>query len=429
MSRRNRGGALELLQGFKAGYDVTGQVVRDIKSAKVMKEKPEEVQAAKVEGYDLSAPDGPRKDVEQAKPEQAKTRFLGKDYDGKLTDDDMDRHRMAALADIKMKHGDVEGGMAMRQNNRRDRLADMQLANAEEDRADRTATREGNQQFANTLNSVGQYEAAGGLGAVRQELANNNASPEETQRAMAAYQQAYAPANVGRQASAGLMAVDPVRGQAAQQAAMAKARDVLLHDVGRMAMQGDWTGLAETLSSGYGDANRYEVVSQGEDGVVFAAIGPDGAEIGRETITSPGQAVELAAAYANPADALIYMQRKDERAADQAAADRKNRESDALISQRHASANANNASASRQRAPAAREGESVITDADVKAQIKASTLDEFGDADLPRQREMMRDYARLRASGMSPSEAMDEIFAGSDEDFRKLWTKKPAAAK
>lgn len=422
MSRRNRGGALELLQGFRAGYDVTGQVVRDIKSAKVMKEKPEEVQAAEVEGYDLSAPDGPRKDVQQAKPEQAKTRFLGKDYDGKLTDDDMDRHRMAALADIKMKHGDVEGGMAMRQNNRRDRLADMQLANAEEERADRVATRAGNQQFANTLNSVGQYEAAGGLGAVRQELANNNASPEETQRAVAAYQQAYAPANVGRQASAGLMAVDPARGQAAQQAAMAKARDVLLHDVGRMAMQGDWNGLAEVLSTGYGDANQYKVVSQGKDGVVFAAIGPDGAEIGRETVTSPMQAVELAAAYANPADALTYMQRKEERAAAQAEAQRKGRESDALITQRYASAESSRASAARQRDPAAREGKSVITDADVKAQIRDASKDEFGDDDLPRRREMTREYARLREEeGMSPAEAMDALFAGSNEDFSGLW--------
>jgi hypothetical protein len=418
MSKRNRGGALELLQGFKAGYDVTGQVVRDIKSAKVMKEKPEEVQAAKVEGYDLSAPDGPRKDVQQAKPEQVQTRFLGQEYEGKLATEDIDRHRMAALADIKMKHGDVEGGIAMRQSNRRDRLADMQLANAEDDRADRVATREGNQQFANTLDSVGQYQVAGGLSAVQQELARNNASPEETQRAMAAYQQAYAPANVGRQASAGLMAVDPVRGQQAQQAAMAKARDVLLHDVGRMAMQGDWNGLAETLSTGYGDANQYKVVSQGKDGVVFAAIGPDGKELGRETVTSPMQAVELAAAYANPADALIYMQRKEERAAAQADAQRKGRESDALISQRYASAEASRASAQRQREPANR---SAVTDADVKSQIKAATQNELGEADLARERELLRDYDRLREAGKSPAEAMDELFAGSGEDYSHLW--------
>ncbi|MGL1834734.1 hypothetical protein ACKVEX_14150 [Rhodocyclaceae bacterium SMB388] len=398
---------------------MTGQIVRDVKSARVMKEKPEEIEAAKVEGYDLSAPGGPRRDVQQAKPEQVQTRFLGQSYDGKLSAEDLDRARMNALTDIRMKHGDVEGGLAMRQSARRDRLTDMQLANAEEDRADRVAMRAGNQQFANAIGSVSQYEAAGGLPAVRQELARNNASPEETQRAVAAYQQAYAPANVGRQASAGLMSLDPARGQAAQQAAMAKARDVLLHDVGRLAMQGNWTGLAETLSTGYGDANRYEVVSQGRDGVTFAAIGPDGREIGRETITSPLQAVELAAAYANPADALTYMQRKEERAAAQADAQRKGRESNALIAQRYASAESSRASAEARRNP---ESTNAITDADVKAQIKAVAQDPDTQEDDPvRHRELLRDYNQLRQAGKSPAEAMDELFSGAGEDYSSFW--------
>ena len=131
---KRRNSALDFIQSFNATYDTVNKVGRDYEMSKVANAKPEEtygfnqgevgqVQAAVDSGqYDVGY-DAERKGytvAPKADPTQVgfvgqapMTRFLGKEYGGALSADDLDAARLGAMAQAEMKYDPV-AGMKMR---------------------------------------------------------------------------------------------------------------------------------------------------------------------------------------------------------------------------------------------------------------------------------------------------------------------------
>lgn len=131
---KRRNSALDFIQSFNATYDTVNKVGRDYEMSKVANAKPEEtygfnqgevgqVQVAVDSGqYDVGY-DAERKGytvAPKADPTQVgfvgqapMTRFLGKEYGGALSADDLDAARLGAMAQAEMKYDPV-AGMKMR---------------------------------------------------------------------------------------------------------------------------------------------------------------------------------------------------------------------------------------------------------------------------------------------------------------------------
>lgn len=131
---KRRNSALDFIQSFNATYDTVNKVGRDYEMSGITNAKPEQtygfnpgevgqVQAAVDSGqYDVGF-DAERKGytvAPKADPSQVgfvgqapMTRFLGKEYGGAMTADDLDNARMSAMAQAEMKYDPV-AGMRMR---------------------------------------------------------------------------------------------------------------------------------------------------------------------------------------------------------------------------------------------------------------------------------------------------------------------------
>lgn len=121
-------GWADLLAGFNAAYDTTGNVMRDYEIAKIAKTGVKELPGKPVAANaDIQAEIDADPNVAAAVAPKPRFEFLGKEYDARPDEAAVDAGRQLAMAGVYEKYGDVAAGMGMRRAVRRDALEEQAL--------------------------------------------------------------------------------------------------------------------------------------------------------------------------------------------------------------------------------------------------------------------------------------------------------------
>lgn len=124
-------GWADLLAGFNAAYDTTGNVMRDYEIAKIAKTGVKELPGKPVAANaDIQAEIDADPNVAAAVAPKPRFEFLGKEYDARPDEAAVDAGRQLAMAGVYEKYGDVAAGMGMRRAVRRDQLAEEEAKQA-----------------------------------------------------------------------------------------------------------------------------------------------------------------------------------------------------------------------------------------------------------------------------------------------------------
>lgn len=192
MRRRQNNHTLDAINAFGVTYGMTNKISSAMDQSKIASATPEtsngftesqgqQIQAAADSGqYDIAYNEGkgsydvtPKEGGETGSlAQQQKTTFLGKTYDKALSDQEIGKARMSAMAGVYAKHGEPEKAMQLEQQARQGDLTELQIKGAE--RQDRAATQE--EEYKNSLKGWMENSRWGQVQKSNQELTGQHAA-------------------------------------------------------------------------------------------------------------------------------------------------------------------------------------------------------------------------------------------------------------
>lgn len=115
-----RNSVADFVRSFNLAYDTTNNVGRDFALAKVAREEEQPIEMQ-----------GPNPDGSAVGGDTGQVQFMGKTYDGPLTQEQKDSARTAAMAGVFEKFGDPERAASLRQREQQGKLTTLQIGSAE----------------------------------------------------------------------------------------------------------------------------------------------------------------------------------------------------------------------------------------------------------------------------------------------------------